>query len=63
VTIFKAIRDLAPQDAGEAAADMWETACTIQKLAKKIQALLGPDDEAFLQVQDSQEGPGPSGVP
>ena len=65
VNIFKAIRDLAPQDAGEAAAEMWETAGTIQSLAKEIQALLGRDpDETSLEVQDPQDiGPGPLGVP
>lgn len=50
---FKAIRELAPQDAAEAAAEMWETASMIQNLAKGIQALLGPDPgEASAEVQD-----------
>ena len=44
---------VAPQDAGEGAAEMWETAYTIQKFAKEIQALLGPDPgEASAEVQD-----------
>ena len=53
VDTFKQIRGVAPQDAGEGAAEMWETAYTIQKFAKEIQALLGPDPgEASAEVQD-----------
>ena len=50
---FKTIRDLAPQGAGEGAAEMWETARTIQKLVQEIQTLLGPPGEASAEVQDN----------
>ena len=53
VDAFKTIRELAPQDAGDPAAEMWEAASTIQKMAKETQALLGPDPgEASAEVQD-----------
>ena len=52
---FKVIRALAYQCEGQAA-EMWECAAMMQKLAKEIHTLLGAAGQGYPQMQDPGHG-------